>query len=127
MIASGAVQGADGQQTTPGSSSSHAITLVHPPQYTPCYCEENAYLLCQQLAQNRQDDVHVVLISNPAQQVAFWHQRASNRADGLVVWDYHVLVVQATSNGALVWDLDTCVLVLSPPVCDAFKCNAPHT
>lgn len=37
-------------------------------------------------------------------------QRASRRADGLVVWDYHVIVIEVDAQAAaavLVWDLDT--------------------
>ena len=40
--------------------------------YTGCYCEENAWLLCQQLCDNGQaseDDLHVIFVSNPEQQV----------------------------------------------------------
>ena len=40
--------------------------------YTGCYCEENAWLLCQQLCANGQaseDDLHVIFVSNPEQQV----------------------------------------------------------
>jgi hypothetical protein len=57
-------------------------------------------------------------------QVPFWKQQASQRQDGLVVWDYHVVVLevqpqqhqqqqerdkqqQAQQPAALVWDLDT--------------------
>ena len=46
--------------------------------YTACYCEENVYKLCEHGAAN------------------------------IVVWDYHVFVVQKVPEGAaLVWDLDT--------------------
>lgn len=42
----------------------------------------------------------------PAQlQVPLWNQRAG-RVDGLVCWDYHVLLLQRTPAGTLVWDLD---------------------
>lgn len=61
----------------------------------------------------------------PCTQVPLFAQRASRRPDGLVVWDYHVFLVQhrmirdgdpggsggggasAGGTGALVWDLDT--------------------
>ena len=27
-------------------------------------------------------------------QIPLWHQRASHRADGVILWDYHVICVQ---------------------------------
>lgn len=47
--------------------------------YTACYCEENAYLLAQRLAQTgavpTADCLHVVFVSNPRKQV--WAVRAA--------------------------------------------------
>ena len=96
--------------------------------YTPYFCEENSYKLCEQLVQ-RPFDVYVAFISNrnrqvgsrPADpcfyaacdslctclQIPLWRQRASRQPSGLVVWDYHVLVLQRTGTDCLVWDLDT--------------------
>ena len=40
--------------------------------YTGCYCEENAWLLCQQLCNSgraSEDDLYVIFVSNPEQQV----------------------------------------------------------
>eukprot|EP00249_Psilotum_nudum_P009363 c21883_g1_i1 orf=170-517(+) len=67
--------------------------------YTSCYCEENVYLLCKQLCTNRStepdlSDLFVVFISNENMQVPIWQQRAGLIADGLVVWDYHVICIQ---------------------------------
>jgi hypothetical protein len=62
-----------------------------------------------------------------ATQVPFWKQQASQRQDGLVVWDYHVVVLEVNHHqelqqqqqqhqqqaqqlhqpAALFWDLDT--------------------
>ncbi|KAI0648246.1 N-terminal glutamine amidase-domain-containing protein [Trametes meyenii] len=69
--------------------------------YTPCYCEENVYLLARRFTQL--SEVHaterrgpwpwqifVVFISNGGKTVALWSQKAR---DGVVVWDYHVVLV----------------------------------
>ncbi|XP_019100724.1 PREDICTED: protein N-terminal glutamine amidohydrolase-like [Camelina sativa] len=68
-------------------------------QHTPYYCEENVYLLCKTLCENgvadaTGSDLFVVFISNEKKQVPLWHQKASRRADGIVLWDYHVICVQ---------------------------------
>lgn len=87
-------------------------------------------------------DLHAVFVSNTAQQVPLWHQRASTRADGLVVrvqiststmyqatrqfhqvWDYHVFVIQTNeTKGALVWDPDT----YAPPPQSTRECILKH-
>ncbi|KAI8474772.1 MAG: N-terminal glutamine amidase-domain-containing protein [Monoraphidium minutum] len=81
--------------------------------YTSCYCEENALLLSKRLAQAGAapaDRLYVVFVTNRLRQTPLWFQRAGRDEDGLVVWDYHVFVVEAP-HGALrcarVWDLDT--------------------
>ncbi|KAI0781311.1 N-terminal glutamine amidase-domain-containing protein [Trametes elegans] len=65
--------------------------------YTSYYCEENVYLLAQMLTQLLHTDsrgglwqVFVVFISNSGKTVALWSQKAR---DGVVVWDYHVVLV----------------------------------
>ncbi|XP_052175014.1 protein N-terminal glutamine amidohydrolase [Diospyros lotus] len=82
--------------------------------HTPFYCEENAYLLCKKLCTNGVADIdgsdlYVVFISNEKKQVPLWHQKASYRADGVTLWDYHVICVQRKrgQSSALVWDLDS--------------------
>lgn len=86
-------------------------------QHTPFYCEENVYLLCKELsakgiADAQSSDLFVVFISNEKKQIPLWHQKASNRADGVVLWDYHVICIQKKGGGDspshnLVWDLDS--------------------
>ncbi|KAH9679128.1 hypothetical protein WN944_024417 [Citrus x changshan-huyou] len=84
-------------------------------QHTPYYCEENVYLLCKKLCANGTaeadgSDLFVVFISNEKKQIPLWHQKASQRADGVVLWDYHVICVQRKKGGdspCLVWDLDS--------------------
>ncbi|XP_031504845.1 protein N-terminal glutamine amidohydrolase [Nymphaea colorata] len=101
-------------------SASPSATLCPPSvrrgdfAHTPCYCEENVYLLCKQLCTSGLSgiggmDLFVVFISNDRKQVPLWHQRASVRTDGLVLWDYHVVCIQTSGEGnaLVVWDLDS--------------------
>jgi len=94
-------------------------------EYTKCYCEENVYKLVQKLclhdAPSCKRDIRkfwVVFVSNSNKQVPLWFQGAGDpEYDGLVVWDYHVFLVQGMEEGgsggqdstseALVWDLDS--------------------
>lgn len=72
------------------------------PAYTPFYCEENVYLLLEDLATRHSADRHYALfISNPARTCLLFHQRASTRSESshYVIWDYHVVVV-TVENGA---------------------------
>ncbi|XP_024032434.1 protein N-terminal glutamine amidohydrolase, partial [Morus notabilis] len=47
--------------------------------------------------------------------VPLWRQKASNRADGAVLWDYHVICIQRKSGlPPLVWDLDSSLPFPSP-------------
>ncbi|KAB2013087.1 hypothetical protein E1A91_D09G138500v1 [Gossypium mustelinum] len=82
--------------------------------HTPFYCEENVYFLCKKLcsseiADAQGSDLFVVFISNDNKQIPLWHQKASHRADGVILWDYHVICVQRKKDGGthLVWDLDS--------------------
>ncbi|XP_033143841.1 protein N-terminal glutamine amidohydrolase isoform X2 [Brassica rapa] len=85
-------------------------------QHTPYYCEENVYLLCKTLCENgvadeTGSDLFVVFISNERK------QKASTRADGIVLWDYHVICVQRkkeSDSEPLVWDLDSTLPFPSP-------------
>lgn len=91
-------------------------------QHTPYYCEENVYLLCKKLcedgiAKTDGSDLFVVFISNEKNQIPLWHQRASHRADGVILWDYHVICVQKRKEKLLpdlVWDLDSSLPFPSP-------------
>ncbi|XAR68517.1 hypothetical protein NMG60_11003661 [Bertholletia excelsa] len=95
------------------------VSLFH---HTPFYCEENVYLLCKNLctsgvADADGSDLFVVFISNEKKQVPLWHQKASQRADGVILWDYHVICVQRKKEGnstPLVWDLDSSLPFPSP-------------
>ncbi|CAO2831715.1 unnamed protein product [Amaranthus hypochondriacus] len=89
--------------------------------HTRCYCEENVYRLCKKLcsagiADSEGSDLFVVFISNDKKQIPLWHQKASHRADGVILWDYHVICVQrkADEKSAQVWDLDSTLPFPSP-------------
>ncbi|KAL4585016.1 hypothetical protein LXL04_009629 [Taraxacum kok-saghyz] len=61
------------------------------------FSEENVYLLCKKLCADGVDDVSdlfVIFISNENKHVPLWHQKASHRADGIILWDYHVICIQ---------------------------------
>nr|GMC79377.1 protein N-terminal glutamine amidohydrolase [Ipomoea batatas] len=115
--------------------------------YFTCDCsEENVYLLCKKLcadgvANPDASDLFAVFISNEKKQacplslflifhffislddslsrliVPLWNQKASHRADGVVLWDYHVICIQKKKDGNsshLVWDLDSSLPFPSP-------------
>ncbi|XP_074276819.1 protein N-terminal glutamine amidohydrolase [Silene latifolia] len=89
--------------------------------HTPYYCEENIYNLCKKLSSSGIADAQashlfVVFISNHNKQIPLWHQKASHRADGVILWDYHVICVQIKGSGDApqVWDLDSTLAFPSP-------------
>lgn len=96
-------------------SSSHVALERSDFTYTSQYCEENVYMLCKKLRSARVADqegsnLFVVFISNENRQVPLWNQKASKGTEGLVIWDYHVICVQKTTEKDTqfqVWDLDT--------------------
>lgn len=105
-------------------SSSSVTESVDIPRFhhTPFYCEENVYLLCKKLAADgiaRSDgsDLFVIFISNENKQIPLWHQKASHRADGVILWDYHAICIQKRKDSNLphlVWDLDSSLPFPSP-------------
>jgi len=76
----------------------------------PYYCEENGW----RLTLARDFDGWAVFVSNAGRSVALLEQKASDRPDGLVIWDYHVFAVSAGDGPALVWDFDTRLPFPSP-------------
>ncbi|PON38859.1 Protein N-terminal glutamine amidohydrolase, alpha beta roll [Parasponia andersonii] len=108
--------------TTTSNLETSASLFISQYHHTPFYCEENVYLLCKKLCENgiadaEGSDLFVVFISNDKKQVPLWSQKASNRADGAVLWDYHVICVQRKRGGGfvpLVWDLDSSLPFPSP-------------
>ncbi|CAL5422812.1 unnamed protein product [Camellia sinensis] len=83
--------------------------------HTPFYCRE-CILACKKLctsgvADAEGSDLFVVFISNEKKQVPPWPQKASQRADGVILWDYHAICIQSSP---LVWDLDSSLPFPSP-------------
>lgn len=73
----------------------------------PYWCEENVWHLCADPCVQG-GTAEVAVITSAARRVALFHQRASPRPDGLVVWDYHVVLFSRLDDGGwLAWDLDT--------------------
>ena len=80
----------------PAPSPPTTIVLGH--TYTPCYCEENAWLLVKDIMEKGVEaELFVIFISNESKAVAMFNQRAGDsRSEGFVLWDYHVIVVAKT-------------------------------
>lgn len=80
---------------------------MSPARYQPFYCEENIWHLAGDLdlGQNLDQNAarHVLVIAGVGDHVALWCQRAGEPPEGLVLWDYHVVLVA----GDQVYDLDT--------------------
>ncbi|KAK9503491.1 hypothetical protein O3M35_010036 [Rhynocoris fuscipes] len=85
--------------------------------YTSCYCEENIWKLCEQIKNIKPEcleNCFVIFVSNHSKQVPIWFQKSGHVEDDyLCVWDYHVFMIEKSSNGTLVFDFDT---VLDFPV-----------
>ncbi|KAF7338417.1 Nt-Gln-amidase domain-containing protein [Mycena venus] len=74
--------------------------------YTPFYCEENIYLLCEAFI-TQGEDVSAVFISNELKTVALWNQKLNQ---SVVVWDYHVvLLLRSRDQRRWIYDFDTCL------------------
>lgn len=82
--------------------------------YTSCYCEENVWWLCDLVKNKFPEEIqkcYAVFISNNQRTIPIWKQKASNRQDGRVIWDYHVIFLYRTSESeTLVYDLDTTLM-----------------
>ncbi|XP_022603284.1 protein N-terminal glutamine amidohydrolase [Seriola dumerili] len=78
--------------------------------YTSCYCEENVWKLCEFVRQERTvplEQLFVIFISNKNRMVPLWKQK-SGHGDRPVIWDYHVILLQAgLQSDSLVYDLDS--------------------
>lgn len=98
------------------SDSSRDLTIPDANQcmYTACYCEENVWKLCD-LTRACQPELlphcFVAFVSNRRQAVPIWCQKSSSRADGMSVWDYHVIFLYSPPPSrlrpCLIYDLDT--------------------
>ncbi|XP_057329341.1 protein N-terminal glutamine amidohydrolase isoform X2 [Microplitis mediator] len=78
--------------------------------YTSCYCEENVWKLCQDIATNHASELphcYVVFISNNNRSVPLWRQREGKGDDKVIVWDYHAILIYAPDDRAVVYDLES--------------------
>lgn len=79
--------------------------------YNSCYCEENVYKLIGKLVSDgyaAHKDLWAVFISNPGKVIPLFKQKWSRGDEGLVFWDYHVILVQCHKEAEyVVWDLDS--------------------
>jgi len=73
--------------------------------YTPFYCEENIWHLGQN-PRFAELETKIVFISNKTNSCILWGQKAGKGVDGLVLWDYHVILL-CKEREWQVWDLDT--------------------
>ena len=79
--------------------------LHPPPRYAAFYCEENVWQLCRHPALAGRP-LRAVFVSNAARACALWAQRGAPAPGEPVVWDYHLVAVEA-ADAARVWDLDS--------------------
>lgn len=80
--------------------------------YTPCYCEENIWHLCDHVRKNQPgllNYVHAVFLSNDCKVIPLWEQRAGTGEEKLVFWDYHVIFMYCKGSCCTIYDLDTCL------------------
>ena len=89
------------------------ISIKSDQTYTSCYCEENVWKLCDKIQNSKnlrnlveKGNVYAIFISNENKTVPLWQQSASENEDGLVVWDYHVILAMKGEK-CMVFDLDT--------------------
>ena len=79
--------------------------------YTSCYCEENIWHLCDKIKKTNRltenQKAFVIFISNKNKTVPLWNQSSSQDQEGLVIWDYHVILIIRNDDGSTVFDLDT--------------------
>ncbi|XP_014208201.1 protein N-terminal glutamine amidohydrolase [Copidosoma floridanum] len=78
--------------------------------YTSCFCEENVWKLCQDIENRHPTELkycHVAFVSNQNRTVPLWRQLSSKEENKMVVWDYHVILIYAPDDRAVVYDLDS--------------------
>eukprot|EP00126_Sphaerothecum_destruens_P013215 Sdes_comp22614_c0_seq1m21041 len=81
--------------------------------YCKFYCEENVWRFLEIVSTQKKDwDFYAVFISNKLKEIPILHQKSgSNRADGLVIWDYHCVClgrnVQKNPSEFYIFDFDS--------------------
>uniref|UniRef100_A0AAX7V975 Protein N-terminal glutamine amidohydrolase n=2 Tax=Astatotilapia calliptera TaxID=8154 RepID=A0AAX7V975_ASTCA len=71
--------------------------------------EENVWKLCDYVRKQRTaplEHLFVIFISNETRTVPLWKQK-SGHGELPVIWDYHVILLQADQSDSLVYDLDS--------------------
>ncbi|CEP16954.1 hypothetical protein [Parasitella parasitica] len=98
-------------------------------KYTPCYCEENIYMLCLEIAKRRPEvlgDFSVMFISNNNRSVPLWQQKAGRGDEHVVLWDYHVVLYSKQDSKAMIYDFDSLLPFPSPADFYAFETFKPN-
>jgi len=78
--------------------------------YTPCYCEENVWKLCDSVRKEFPSEIdycHVAFISNQKRMVPMWRQKAGKNEEKLALWDYHVIFLYNPDDRCVVYDMDS--------------------
>jgi protein N-terminal glutamine amidohydrolase len=77
--------------------------------YTAFFCEENIWHLARKLMAEgvAAEQLTVLVLTNGSRQLPLCAQRTGQEEDGLVLWDYHVILHQRTESGSLVFDFDS--------------------
>lgn len=71
--------------------------------YAPFFCDENVWQFLRMPSPNER---WAVFLGNPGRAVALWCQRTAPVPGEIVVWDYHVVALERTSEGFLLHDPD---------------------
>lgn len=77
--------------------------------YTPLFCEENIWLLCQSLISMdiSADEISVLFLSNINKEIIILNQRFTSSQEA-IAYDYHVILkYQPHDDETLVFDFDT--------------------
>jgi hypothetical protein len=85
------------------------VSELNSSYYTAFFCEENIWHLVARLLASgiAAESLSVLLLSNRVRQIPLFAQRAGRESDGLVVWDYHVILHQASTDCGLIFDYDS--------------------
>lgn len=75
-------------------------------EYTPYYCEENIWRLCQR-TEFQHSKTFALFVSSDNGASPLWFQRAAPTPHEPIVWDYHVIMLEGERENARIWDLDT--------------------
>lgn len=75
----------------------------------PYFCEENIWHLCAAQIANgtAAETLAVIILTNAGRQIPLLAQQTGRQQDGLVFWDYHVILRQTTADGTLIYDYDS--------------------